>query len=120
MANRTGPTNPVLIKLIMDLKKKGSEENVNLWRRIASELERSTRTRRAVNLLRINRYTKENETIIVPGKVLGSGDIDHNITVAAYQFSEGAVDKINKKGKAISITELMKENPKGTNVRIIG
>ena len=120
MAKRTGPTNTVLIKLIMELKKKGSEENSNLWRRIASELEGSTRTRRAVNLLRINRYTKENETIIVPGKVLGSGELDHKITVAAYQFSGSAADKINKVGKAITITELMKENPKGSNVRIIG
>jgi large subunit ribosomal protein L18e len=120
MSKRTGPTNPVLIKLITELKKKGSEENANLWRRIASELERPTRSRRAVNLLRINKYTKENEVIIVPGKVLGSGEIDHKITVAAYQFSTGAQDKINKLGKAITITELMKENPKGSNVRIIG
>lgn len=120
MARRTGPTNPALIKLIVELKKKGNEEDINLWKRVASDLEKPTRTRRAVNLLRINHYTKENETIIVPGKVLGNGELDHKVTIAAYQFSGNAAEKINKAGKAITINELMKENPKANNVRIIG
>ena len=48
------------------------------------------------------------------------GDLTKKITVAAYQFSESAEEKINKVGKAISIRELMKENPKGKRIRIIG
>ena len=59
---RTGPTNPLLQDLIGELKKRSNEQSVNLWKRIASDLERPTRNRRAVNLSRINRNTKENET----------------------------------------------------------
>jgi len=48
------------------------------------------------------------------------GDLDKKLTVAAYSFSEKAKEKINKNGRAISIVELLKENPKGSKVRIVG
>ena len=118
---RTFPTNLNLRNLITDLKRLSSEQNIKLWKRIAQDLEKPTRQRRAVNLSRINRFTKENETIIVPGKVLGSGALAHKLTIAAYSFSSGALEKINKvNAKAIHINELMKESIKGKKVRIIG
>ena len=118
---RTGPTNPLLRDLIGELKKRGNEQEVNLWKRIALDLERPTRQRRAVNLSRINRHTKENEVVVVPGKVLSVGEIDHKINVAAFNFSALAKEKILKAhGKALSIDELMKLNPKGKGIKIIG
>lgn len=69
---------------------------------------------------RINRVCKDNDNIIVPGKVLGSGDLDKKLTVSAFAFSESSMEKINKKGKTMSIHELMKKNPEGKGVRIIG
>jgi len=121
MTKRTGPTNIHLKELIIELKKNSASHNSNLWNRIAEELARPTRQRRIVNLSRINRYTKENENIIVPGKVLSSGDLDHKITIAAWQFSEQALDKIRKSNsKAVLIADLVRENPKGKGIRIIG
>ena len=118
---RTGPTNTLLQNLINELKKRSYEQSVNLWKRIASDLEKPTRQRRVVNLARINRYTEENEIIIVPGKVLGSGILNHKLTVSAYQFSEQAKDKIEKAGaKIIPLLELSKEKPNGKKIRIIG
>ena len=120
MANRTGPTNIHLRNLIRELRKLSTKNNVKLWKRIAYELERSTRNKREINLTKINKYTKENEIALVPGKVLSNGELTKKITVAAFKFSQQALEKINKKGKAISIQELMKDNPKGKKVRIIG
>ena len=118
---RTGPTNPLLQDLIGELKKRSNEQSVNLWKRIALELERPTRQRRIVNLSKINRYTKENEVIVVPGKVLGSGMLSHKLTISAYQFSEQARDKIEKAGaKIVSLLDLSKEKPDGKKLRIIG
>lgn len=113
---RTGSDNLNLVNLINDLKKLSLDQKVNIWKRIASDLERATRSRREVNLERLNRYTKANETVIVPGKLLGAGEIGHKLKVAAFRFSEKAKEKVS----AISIRELMKENPKGKGVRIIG
>ena len=120
MVKRTGPSTLELQKLIIDLRKLASKQNVKLWKRIAYELSKPTRIRREVNLYKINKYTRQGETALVPGKVLSLGSLDKKITIAAYKFSNEAKEKINKVGKAITIKELIKENPKGENVRIIG
>lgn len=118
---RTGPTNPILKQLIHELKKLSNIEENKLWKRIAVDLEKPTRNRRAVNLSKINRVTEAKETIIVPGKVLASGELNHELTIAAFTFSKEAKTNIKKsKSKAISIQELMKQNPKGKNIKIIG
>ena len=121
MAQRTGPTNSVLAGMIEELKKRSSDQKVNLWKRIALDLEKPTRQRRVVNLSSLSRFTKENEVIVVPGKVLGAGNLNHKITISAFQFSEGAKEKIEKTGaKVVSLMDLSKENPTGKGIRIIG
>ena len=117
---RTGPTNKHLLELIKNLKMLSIEKKVNIWKAIATELEKPTRIRREVNLDRISRVCKDNETIIVPGKVLGSGNLNKKLTIAAYAFSKQAIAKINESGKAIFIQDLMQKNPTGSKVRIIG
>jgi large subunit ribosomal protein L18e len=118
---RTGPNNEQLKALIQGLKEKSYSENSALLKRIATDLERPSRNRRAVNLSRINRFTKAGETIVVPGKVLASGELNHALTIAAWQFSGDALEKIAKsKSKAIPISELLNGGIKGKKVRVIG
>ncbi len=119
MAKRTGPQTLELQNLIVDLKKRALASK--LWRRVAQDLSRSTRQRRVVNLYKINKYAKADETILVPGKVLSLGDVDKKVTVAAYQFSEAAKAKIEgKQGVTLTIKELLEKNPDGKKVRILG
>jgi len=114
-------TNPELIELIRFLRKQGTEKKADIWRDIAERLAKPRRRRTTVNLSRLNRYTQKNEVVAVPGKVLGAGEISHPITVAAFAFSERAKEKIStRKGKCLSFSDLVKENPKGSNVKIIG
>src|SRR3989338_10083315 len=114
-------SNLILTKTIADLKKKSIEEEKGIWKAIARYLEAPTRHSRVVNLAKIARYSKDNDTIIVPGKVLGGGDLQHKVTIAAFRFSEQAREKIeNQKGNIISFEELMQKNPKGTGIKIIG
>ncbi len=121
MSKRTGPSNEHLRVLISELKEESASQKTSIWKRLAKDLERPTRIRRIVNISRINRHSKDNETVVIPGKVLGSGSLDHSLTVAAFSFSQSARSRIEEaKGKCISIQELMKKNPKGTNVKIIG
>lgn len=109
-----------LKKLVSELKKLSIDKKVNLWKRVAEDLESSTRRHRVVNVYKLSKFAKENETIIVPGKVLGTGDIEQAVVVAAYKFSDEAEKKISQKGKIMTIEELMKKNPTAKNVRIIG
>lgn len=121
MSKRTGPTNTVLKNVIHELKKTGHEHSVSLWRRVANDLEKPTRQRRVVNLSSINRHTKENEVVVVPGKVLGTGSLEHKLTISAFQFSGSAREKIKKTGGSIvSLLDLSRQNPKGKDIRILG
>ncbi len=115
--NRTGPTNPVLKKLIVALR----IAKQPIWARVADDLERPTRNRRAVNLSRIERYADGKRILLVPGKVLSSGIIKQKVTVAAWQFSAQATEKIRQAGgQTMMIDELMRRSPKGEGVTIIG
>ncbi len=117
---RTGPTDINLRRLIRYLRKKSNEEGVRIWKDIAWRLERPRRQRAEVNISRINRYTREGDTVIVPGSVLGAGKLGHRVTVAAWKFSEKAREKIVEAGgEAITIEELMERNPKGSGVVIM-
>jgi large subunit ribosomal protein L18e len=116
----TKSTNPELIQLIRFLKKQARETQANIWLDVAEYLAKPSRQRIAVNLSRINRYTEKKEVIVVPGKVLGTGTLNHPVTVAAFDASEKAKEKLAEaKAKYLSIPELVKENPKGANVKII-
>ena len=118
---RTGPTNEYVRELISELKRVSSIEDTPLWKCVAEDLELPRRNKRAVNLSTIQRVAHEHETVVVPGKVLGAGVIHAKLTIAALGFSKSAEQRIAEaKGTAITIADLVKHNPKGTNVRLLG
>jgi len=113
---KRGTTNPLLKKVIIEMKKTKSSG----WKAVAEKLETPRRKRKNVNLSKINKNTKEKEVIVVPGKVTSTGSIDHIITISALDFSEKAVEKLKKTGAVIkTLEELIKENPKFSNIKII-
>jgi len=117
---QTKTTNPELIGIIALLKKESKEKQAAIWLEVADYLSKSRSQRVAVNLSNINRNTKRAETIIVPGKILGSGAINHAVTVASFSASEKAKVKLAAaKAKYMSIPELLEKNPDGANVKII-
>jgi len=120
MVKRTGPTNVHLRKLIRHLEKTSKENKAKIWNYVAKLLSRPTRRRVEVNLGKIDKLSKENDIILVPGKVLGSGNITKKITIVAWKFSESAKKKLKNTGiRIMKIEELIKENPKGSKVRIV-
>ncbi|NPA05226.1 MAG: 50S ribosomal protein L18e [Crenarchaeota archaeon] len=117
---RTGPTNIVLRKTLRRLRSQARREKAPIWRYVYELLSRPRRLRIVVNLSKINRYTGPGDVVVVPGKVLGAGRLDHPVTVAAAAFSYTAVRKIREAGgRVLHITQLMEENPKGSRVKII-
>jgi large subunit ribosomal protein L18e len=117
---QTKSTNPELIQLIRFLKKQGREKEAAIWRDVAEQLAKTRQQRAAVNLSRINRHTKKGDTVVVPGKLLGAGELNHSVSVAAFGASEKAKEKLAAaKAKYLSILELVEKNPTGANVKII-
>jgi len=114
-------TNPILMALIHELKKQANENDAPIWKDIALRLEKPSRNWSEVNLDRISKYTGDKEIALIPGKVLSTGNLTKKVTIAAWSFSDKSQEKIkNAGGKSITIEELMKSNPKGKDIRILG
>jgi large subunit ribosomal protein L18e len=72
-------------------------------------------------MYKINKFARDGELIVVPGKVLSVGEIKKQVEVAAVNFSDEARKKIIlAKGRTLTMRELLKENPEGKKVRILG
>jgi len=111
----TGPSNYYHRKLIRDLWK----TQIKIWRTISKKLSGPRKNRVKANLYHISKKTRKNDTIVIPGKVLGIGDLDHTLTIACLEYSKSAKKKIEASGsKLMSIGELLEQNPKGTGVKI--
>lgn len=113
-------TNPRIQGLVDSLKAKSREEDAALWKDLAKRLERPRRNYAEVNLSQIDRYTGDDDVVVVPGKVLGAGSITHPVKVAALGFSSNAEKSIqDANGETMSIEDLMEEYPTGSGVKIM-
>lgn len=78
---------------------------------IASALAAPARQETKVNVEAIEKSGKNN--VIIPGKVLGTGEIKRKVGVCAFSFSKEAEEKIKKAGgNCIFLLEALKENKK--------
>ena len=115
MSKVTGPSNYYHRKLIRDLWK----TKRRIWKKLSKKLSGPRRNQVEANIYRINKKTKNNDVIVVPGKILGLGELDHKLTIACLTFSKSAKKKIEASGsKLISIEELLEQNPKGENIKV--
>ena len=70
---------------------------------------------------RINKTTKDNDILFVPGKVLGTGNISHKITLSSFSMSVNAAKKIIQTGGSIiTYSDMIKKYPTGKGVTIFG
>ena len=114
-------TNQLVIRMKSDLKKASTKNNAPIWAKLAEYASKPSIARRDINLNRINQLTKENDTVVFPGKVLGTGNISHKITLCSFSISNSAANKILEKGgKLINYLELIKQNPTGKGVVLLG
>jgi len=116
----TKTTNPQLIDLIGLLRKQSKEKQAPIWLDVADHLAKTRSQRVIVNLSSINRNTQKSDVVVVPGKILASGTLNHAITVAAFEASKQAIAKMEAaKAKYLTINELLEKNPNGSKVKII-
>jgi large subunit ribosomal protein L18e len=102
-------------KLIRDLWK----TKIKIWKKISKKLSGPRRNKIIANLYRINKKTKKNQTIVIPGKILGIGELDHPLTIACLEYSKSAKKKIESSGsKLLTIEQLLEQNPKGSGVKV--
>ena len=112
--------NQTLIDTIKALKDASKESGKAIWKALADELDKPKRSRVSVNLSRIDRHAAEDEVIAVPGKVLAAGNLSKPVKIAAFAFSEGAVEKIKlAKGEYMTLDELLASGIEPSQIRIM-
>jgi large subunit ribosomal protein L18e len=107
-------TNPELVENILAAKKNNS------WKEVAHLISYPRRLQISKNLDEIDRGSKEGDTIIIPGKVLGNGNVNKKIRIAALKFSKQAVEKLkSRKCEMVSIKDEIKINAKAQGIKIL-
>jgi large subunit ribosomal protein L18e len=111
--------NPELAETILEAKKKKK------WLEIAGILSSPRRKKISLNLDQISRIAaekkaKSEDKIVVPGKVLGEGELDKKIKLVAFSFSKSAQDKLkSNKASYSTILEEIKSNPEAKGIKIL-
>tara|TARA_Y100000034_G_C6891791_1_gene410381 strand:+ start:895 stop:1263 length:369 start_codon:yes stop_codon:yes gene_type:complete len=116
-------------KIFKRVKRKNSSEIVetltacrknNSWMKVGKKISGSRKGYDSINLKRIDSETKEGDTVVVVGRVLGSGDISKKVRICALGFSKTAEEKLSAvKGELVSVLEEIKKNPKAEGVRLL-
>ena len=113
--------NQIAFHMIKELKQASKKNEAPIWSRLAALALKPSSSRRVVNLTRINKSTKENDILFVPGKVLGTGNISHKITLSSFSMSATAANKIIQTGGTImTYSDMIKKYPTGKGVIIFG
>ncbi len=107
-------TSTELVKTIIAAKKNKA------WIRVAEILSGPRKNRANLNLEEIDKKVEEDETVVIPGKVLSQGSVNKKIKIIALNFSEKAKEKLLKsKCEVLSIIEEIKKNPGADKVKIL-
>ncbi len=107
-------TNSEVVETLLAAKK-----NV-AWNKVAQLISGSRKKYASVNLKEIDGESKDGETIVVVGKVLGNGKINKKVRVCAMNFSESAFEKLKEvKSEGIILLEEIKRNPKAEGIKIL-
>ena len=114
-------TNQVIIQMARELKKAAIKNDAPLWSKLSQYALKPSVARKSINLYKINQLTKENDVVIFPGKVLGTGNMLHKITLYSFSISDSAASKIIQSGgKLASHTDIIKDKPTGKGVVLLG
>ena len=107
--------------MVKDLKQASKKNEAAIWSKLADLALKPSSTKCTVNLTRINKITKENDVLFVPGKVLGTGNMSHKITLSSFSMSTTAANKIIQSGGNIMVySDMIKKFPTGKDVIIFG
>ena len=110
-------TNPILNEFLVNV----DSSKAKFWQAVARNLKRPRRTTYEVNLHRLEQVADAELTNVVPGIVLGTGELTKKLNVAAWKFSGAAKQKIEKAGgKCWTLNQLWDTNKDGKGAKLVG
>ena len=114
-------SNQVVKQMAKDLKKASTKNDAPIWSKLAEMALKPSSARRTINVNKINDLTKDNDVVVFPGKVLGTGVISHKITLSSFSISNSAASKIIESGgKILNFDNMIEQYPTGKGVTMLG
>ena len=113
--------NPIIREAVKKIRTVSKTGNKNFWSNIEEMILRPRSRRPEVNIGKISKLTKENDIVLVPGKLLGDGILDHPVTVSALFASKSAIRKVQEAGGTyLPLTEFVDRFPDVSNIKVLG
>ena len=113
--------NPVVLRTAREFKKMSAVHDAPIWAKLAEYMLKPSSARRNTNIKQIGHLTKADDTVVFPGKVLGTGSISHAITLYSFSISARALTKIREAGgTVVTHKSLVASNPTGKGVVLLG
>jgi large subunit ribosomal protein L18e len=117
----TGPAKLETKKIIAELEKHYRKSKEAIWLDLAERIAKPRRQRVSVNIWKIEKLAKiiEKKILVVPGKVLGFGELTRPVHVVALEYSTDAKKKILEKGNAMTLREAIEKKIKPKEMAIV-
>lgn len=117
----TGTTRLETKKTIAELEKQYRKTKKAIWLDLAERLKKPSRKKISVNIWKIEKISGVlgEKALVVPGKVLGFGELSHKTTVIALEYSKEAKKKISEKGHALTFKEAIEKKIKPSEMAIV-
>ena len=120
MSRPLAKQNPLLRHVLIELEDAARAHEAPIWKAVARRLSRARHQTGPLNVGHLERAAGPSQTVVVAGKLLAAGRLSKPLTVAAFAYSASAREKIRAAGgTALSISELVKHQPKGAGVRLL-
>tara|TARA_B100001750_G_C15322498_1_gene502940 strand:- start:25 stop:372 length:348 start_codon:yes stop_codon:yes gene_type:complete len=111
----------VVIQMVKELKNASKKNDAPIWLKLAKSALKSNSNQKTVNLKKIDEISNDGNAIIIPGKVLGTGNISHKIILSSFSISNSAAKKIKDSGgEILKFSDMIERFPTGNGVIIIG
>lgn len=118
---KKGPRKLETAKTIAEIEKHYRKTKKALWLDLAERLKKSRRNKISINLWKLEKLARifRGKTLVVPGKVLGSGEIKEKTTIIALECSESARKKISENGQVFTFSDAIKKGLKPSTMVIV-
>ena len=111
----------IIAETVWTLRMAFKRTKAPLWKDLERRVLISRRNRPEVNVDKLSKFTEDGDVVVVPGKILGAGNLGHSVIVYAYSISKLASLKISKAGgQILGLTDFIEKYPHGSGVKIVG
>ncbi|VVB76399.1 50S ribosomal protein L18e [uncultured archaeon] len=112
------------VKLVASMEKAARKTKKPLWGTLAEIIEHPSRHQIAVNLTKLNKIAaaSKGKILVVPGKILSTGEFTEKATIVAVAASAVAKQKMKGKAEFTTLAEFAKKFDKvdASKVIIVG